>query len=52
MDDRYDTLVDAVHDSMIRGKWIIYESNSKTDRKRITTLDSDSATIIREYEFP
>ena len=47
MDERYETLVNAVQDSMIKDKWSIFECDPNKE-KRITILDSNSATIIRE----
>jgi len=52
MTERYEKLVNVREDTMIKGKYTVYEFDlTKGKEHRITTLDSNTATIIREYTF-
>ena len=50
MNDQYEKVVDVLQNSLIKSKWIIFEYDS-AKKKRATTLDSDSARIIKEYKW-
>ena len=49
--DFYEELVDVIEDSLVKGKYIIYERDLKRGY-RIIHFDSNSETIYREEKFP